>query len=161
MDYLVATHDLAEQPIVSIRERHVQAQLPDFLGRAFGQLFGHLRLLGVSPAGPPFVIYHQFGVADVDAEVSVPVSQPVSASGTIQARVLPAMIVARTLHLGRYEELAGAYAAITAWVPSHGFETAGVLRERYLNGPGEVASPAEYRTEVEVPIVSQAVVVAV
>jgi effector-binding domain-containing protein len=153
MDYRIAHHLVEPQAIVAIRDRRKQHELPGFLKAAFPQLFGRLRLLGVSPAGPPFVIYHEFGPDGVDAEVCVPVAHPVSATGRIQSRVLPSMTVARTLHVGRYEELGIAYAAVSDWVGSHGYEAAGPMRERYLNGPGDNVAPSEYRTEIEVPIV--------
>lgn len=156
MEYQIALHEFETQPIISIRGRHAQAEIPAFLGRSFGLLFGHLKLLGVDPAGPPFVIYHAFGPAGMDAEVCVPVASPVSATGGVEGRVLPAVTVARTLHVGPYEDLGGAYDAVTDWIRGRGFELAGPMRERYLNGPGENVSPAEYQTEVEIPVVAVA-----
>jgi effector-binding domain-containing protein len=155
MDYSIAIRDLAQQQVISIRERHARAELPTFLGRAFGRLFGDLGLLGVRPAGPPVVIYHQFGLDDVDAEVCVPVGQAVHASGMIQTRVLPAVTVAGTVHVGRYEELGAAYAALQEWITDHEIEAAGPIQERYLSGPGNEVQPARYRTEVEIPIIPQ------
>jgi effector-binding domain-containing protein len=157
MTYSIATHDLARQPIVSIRERHERADLPAFLGGAFGRLFSRLEELGVSPAGPPIVMYHQFGLDDVDAEVCVPIDQTIATSGPIQARVLPAVTVAGTVHVGRYEDLRAAYAALTEWLMRSGFDAAGPVQERYLRGPGDGVQPADYRTVVEIPIVRQPV----
>jgi effector-binding domain-containing protein len=157
VDYQVVTREIAPQSIISIRDRHRQSELPSFLGWAFGDLFSHLKVLGVEPGGPPFVIYHAFGPDGIDAEVCVPVGQPVSASGRSETRELPAMTVAETLHVGPYEELEAAYTVINDWIAGHGYEAAGPVQERYLNGPGDVASPAEYQTEIEVPIVRVAV----
>jgi effector-binding domain-containing protein len=154
MDYVIATLELAQQPIVSIRDRRPQPDLPGFLGEAFGELFGRLGLLGVQPAGHPFVIYHEFGAEGIDAEVCVPVPDSVSATASIQARILPAMTVAHTLHVGPYEDLGVAYGALMDWIRRSGLEPAGPVQERYLNGPGDLVPPAEYRTEVEIPIVS-------
>lgn len=154
MDYQVGTGEFAPQSIISIRDRHRLSELPAFLGWAFGDLYSHLKVLGVESAGMPFVIYHAVGVAGVDAEVCVPVAQPVSASGRGQTRDLPAMTVAQTLHVGPYEELTAAYEAIKDWIAKHGYEAAGPFQERYLNGPDDVTSPADYRTEIEVPIVA-------
>jgi effector-binding domain-containing protein len=159
MEYVIATRALAPQPIVSIRDRRSQEKIPDFIGGAFRDLFSHLRVLGVSPAGPPFVVYHDFGPHEVDAEVCVPVVQAVTASGTIQSRVLPAMTVARTLHVGPYEGLGTAYAAISDWIEINGKSVAGPVLERYLTGPGDTLEPTEYRTEIEMPITERAVAV--
>jgi effector-binding domain-containing protein len=89
----------------------------------------------------------------IDAEVSVPFGAPIAASGKIESRVLPAMTVARTVHLGPYENLGAAYTALWSWIRSHGFEVAGPVQERYLNGPGDRIASNEYRTEIEMPIV--------
>jgi effector-binding domain-containing protein len=161
MDYVITTHDASELSIVSIRDRCPTGGIPGFLGGAFRELFGRLQLLGVTPAGDPFVIYHEFGPDGVDAEVCVPVAGHVSASGTVKARRLPARTVARTIHVGPYENLGAAYAALTNWIGNKGFESAGPIRERYLNGPTDQVSPAEYRTEIEIPIVMVPVAVPV
>ena len=153
MDYPIATNHVEPQPIVSIRDRRKQHDLPPFLKTAIPELLGRLRLLGVSPSGPPFVIYHAFGAEGVDAEVSVPTSEPVAAAGRIESRVMPAMTVARTVHVGPYEKLGDAYAALSGWIMGHGFQAAGPIQERYVNGPGDGVAASEYRTEIEMPVV--------
>lgn len=159
MDYVISTRESGPQPIVSMRDRRPTRELPAFLGESFGQLFGRLGLLGVVPAGPPFVIYHEFGPDDIDAEVCVPVAQAVTATGKVRSRIVPAATVVQTLHVGRYEDLKAAYAALTDWISRNEFEAAGPVQERYLNAPGDQVSPEEYRTEVEIPIVPAAVAV--
>jgi effector-binding domain-containing protein len=111
----------------------------------------------VRPSGPPFVIYHEFGADAIDAEVCVPIRAVIDAAGRIGSRVLPGMTVARTVHVGPYEDLGSAYAAVTEWASDHGAEVAGPFQERYLNGPGDGVAPSEYRTAVELPIVPLAV----
>jgi effector-binding domain-containing protein len=152
MTYVITTRDLAQQPVVSIRDQRVQQAIPEFLGDAFGELFGTLGLLGAAPVGPPFVIYHEFSPGGIDAEVCVPVDRGVKATGRMRYRVLPAMTVARTLHVGRYEDLGAAYAEVTDWIKARGLEATGPVQERYLNGPGDHVTPAEYQTEVEIPV---------
>ncbi|HEV8403364.1 MAG TPA: GyrI-like domain-containing protein [Candidatus Limnocylindrales bacterium] len=153
MDYMIAAHHIEPQAIVSIRDRRTQDDLPGFIKAAIPELMGRLRLLGVAPSGPPFVIYHDFGADGIDAEASVPIREEIATAGQIGSRVVPAMTVARTVHVGPYEKLGDAYAALWSWIRSHGFEIAGPVRERYLNGPGERVPPTEYLTEIEMPIV--------
>jgi len=156
----VSLHDIGPQQIVAIRERVPQAGLPAFLGRAFGELYSQLGMLGVPPGGHPFVIYHAFGPDGIDAEACAPVSRDVAASGQVHARILPALKVARTLHLGPYEELAATYAALGEWIREHHLEVAGPVRERYLTGVSEGVAPTQYRTEIEMPVETAAVAVA-
>ena len=159
MEYVIATRDLRAQDVFSIRDRLAPTGIPTFLQEAFGELYGRLGLLGVPPAGHPFVIYHAFGPTEMDAEVCVPIAQPASATGRIVSRQLPALTVARTLHVGPYEELGAAYRALTDWVERNGFETSGPVQGRYLNGPGEGVGPADFRTEMEIPVIPAAVAV--
>jgi effector-binding domain-containing protein len=153
MDYMITTHHVEPQLIVSIRARRKQDALPGFIKTAIPELLGRLRLLDVGPCGPPFVIYHDFGAEGVDAEVSVPIDEPVVATGRIESRVMPPMTVARTAHVGPYEKLGDAYAALWNWIRGHELEVAGPIQERYLNRPGDRVASSEYRTEIEMPVV--------
>jgi effector-binding domain-containing protein len=159
MDYQVTTHAIGPQPIVSIRERHPMADIPVFLGRAFGVLFERLGKLAITPAGPPLVIYHAFGPETIDAEVCVPVDELIAGSDVLMSRVLPAATVVRMLHVGPYEQLGTAYEALTDWIAIHGTKASGPVRERYLNDPADGATPSEYRTEVEMPVLAEPIVV--
>ena len=152
MHYIVTVEQLPEQPILSIRDQRPIGAITEFMGEAFGALYRHLGMLRGSTSGPPFAIYHAFGPDTMDAEICVPVEGTYPVTGRIQARILPATQVARTVHIGPYDDLGAAYEAVTAWVSTHPFEASGPVQERYQTGPGDGASAATYRTEVEQPI---------
>ena len=152
MGYDIIQEELHRQPIVSVREQLEQQELPAFFGRAFGELYAHLGRHGVPPRGEPFMIYHAFGPDGIDAEVCLPVPTVVPGTERVTYRERPAVTVAETLHVGPYDELGGAYQALTEWIADHGFATAGPVRERYLNEPGPGVPPATYRTIVQIPI---------
>lgn len=151
MSYVIATRDVPEQPVMSIRAQAAMASISEFLGRAFEELYGHAGRTGVVTIGPPFVIYHAFDPSEVDAEVCIPIVGTAEPAGRITTRVVPAATVAHTLHVGPYDKLKIAYDAITAWVAEQGLEVAGPYREHYLTGP-EVP-PDQIRTEIELPVV--------
>ena len=153
MPYEFALHQVPEMTILTIRQSVDEAGFPGFLGAAFPELFTHTGSHGVIVTGHPFVIYHAFGPDAIDAEVCVPVAGPAPEAGRITARTLPAATVVRTLHVGPYDELGQAYAALEAWAGDHGFAAAGPHRERYLNGPDATSSPADYRTEIDMPVI--------
>jgi len=159
METEIAIVDVEEQRVLSIRRRIDQAAIPQFIGDSIDDLMGRLALLGAEPAGAPFVAYHEFGPRGIDAEVCVPVPESVEASGRMLTRVLPGTTVLRTVHVGPYDQLGAAYRALEEWIVDHHLSVAGPYRERYLNGPGEVASPAEYRTEIELPVAEAPVAV--
>jgi effector-binding domain-containing protein len=152
MRYEVATHEVPDQALLSIRARMKTAEMPGFIGQSYAKLYGRLDGLSVTTRGMPFVIYHAFGPGVVDAEVCLPLAAVVADSGEMTSRVLPAATVARTVHLGPYDRLGDAYGELSEWIGDHGFVVVGVARERYLNEPGPDVAPADYLTEIDLPI---------
>jgi effector-binding domain-containing protein len=80
------------------------------MGPGLRELMSTVADQGIKPTGPWFV-HHLTRPADGwDFEISVPVSEPVVASGRVKPSQWPAMTVARTVYEGPYEGLAGAWA---------------------------------------------------
>lgn len=106
--------------------------------------------------GAPFAIYYNepFKPDDIDVEMGLPIAgnATVEPSGRVQRRELPGGPVAFTTHVGPYESIGAAYAALYAWLQAQGHQALGAPREIYLIGPGQSSNPAEYRTEIDVPI---------
>jgi effector-binding domain-containing protein len=152
MPYDITTHELAPVPIISVRERLPQAELPGFFAHAYADLYAHLGRHGVPPRGEPFTVYHAFGPDNVDAEACLPVPTEIATTERIAYRLLPAMTVVETIHVGPYEELGQAYQALEAWMTDNGYDSAGPVRERYLTEPGRGTPPADYLTIVQIPI---------
>jgi len=164
MVYEMSVIEVPQVRVLAIRGQRPPDDLPAFLQGCFHDLYAHLGLLGVAPAGPPFVLYHAFGPDGIDAEVCAPIRVPVEATGRLATRIVPAATVVRTLHVGPYEAIAGAYAAQTRWVEEHGYQVDGPVRERYITGPGGQAGPGDpetYRTEIDTPIMRVTVAVEV
>ncbi|HET7167573.1 MAG TPA: GyrI-like domain-containing protein [Candidatus Limnocylindrales bacterium] len=160
----IASVDVAAQRIVSIRDRFAESAIPSFVGSAFGELYGFLADRGIEPAGPPLVVYHEFGT-EIDAEVAVPIPDgPALATdtpdaGRVRLAMLPAARVAQTLHVGPYDRLGMAYDRLGHWIEDHGYVPAAPTRERYLNGP-DTAAPDDLQTVIEMPIVEAATLAA-
>ena len=159
MTYDITRHEVPDMTIVSVRERHALAEMQEFFGRAWGELYGYLARLGATPVGEPFALYHEFGPDGVDIEACVWYVGDVPSADTIVARVLPAATVAETIHVGPYDDLPKAYEALTGWITQHGLEPVGPVRETYLNEPGPDVPPSTYRTRIEMPIAEAAVLV--
>jgi len=157
MAYDISTREVPDQPIVSIRERLPQSELPAFIGRSLGELYHHVTELGAVPGGEPFLIYHAFGPDGLDVEVCAPIVGDVAATDRIVSRVLPATMVAETLHVGPYEQLGEAYGELMGWIARKGFQVAGPVRETYLNEPGPGVPPEAYQTRIAMPITAAAV----
>ena len=125
----------------------------------FARLFAALAAAGVSIAGPPMARF-DLDLADpddADYEVAVPVAlgprgtMPANADG-VRSGALPAHYALVTTHNGPYEEIGAGYAALTEELNSLGYAVTGPASEVYLVGSDDGVAPAEFVTEVRLPI---------
>lgn len=148
MTYTVQFADLQAQDAAVVR-KHVAgaAELPEFLGAAFGEVAQAVAAQGLSVEGAPFGRYVPTGDGGFDVEVGFPVSGSVKPSGRVEPDRLPVGRVARTLHVGSYDTVAAAYEAARSFVVDNGCEVTDTPWEAYLDAP-DVPQP---RTEVFMP----------
>jgi effector-binding domain-containing protein len=153
MSYTIETRDLPTQPIATIRVQTTEGEIASVMDTALPEVWGYLESAGVQPSGPPFARYHHFSPDNVDIEVGFPVPAPVAGAGRVVASELPGGTVAVTDHLGPYDQLGGAYAALEQWVTAHGHDPQGAtVWEIYWTDPGAEPDPAKWRTEVVWPL---------
>ncbi len=152
MAYEIELRELPVQPTVVIRATASPSKLPALFGESIGALHGYLASLGIQPAGPPFARYFEFREDSIDLEIGLPVPAAVAGLGDIEASALPAGRVALTWHIGPYEALPEAYAAIEAWIADHGLASAGPIWEVYWSDPQAEPDPAHWCTQMMQPV---------
>jgi effector-binding domain-containing protein len=142
MDYEISVTELEPQDTAVVCGRVAMDGIPDFLGRAFGAVIAAVGGPG-GVAGPPFARY-DMAEGGFDVEAGFPVGDKDRVNGTagadVVASTLPGGHAVVTMHVGSYDRLADAYAALEAWLPANGYRIAGAPWETYLDGP-EVAEP--------------------
>lgn len=145
--------------------KHLGAQ--EYLGKRFSSSLGsvgpevasaisglYLRIQdsGAVPAGPPFLVAGQPSGGRMEIEVGAPCAPvPEPAPGQHRGH-LEASTAAVTRHRGPYDTIGPLYAALFEWAARNGYRPAGNPREVYLNSPSNAASPADYLTELILPI---------
>jgi effector-binding domain-containing protein len=152
-----------EQPYVGIRKVVTMQEMGSgLIPQLIGEVFGWLGQEGIEPEGAPFMRYYVIDMAtNMDVEIGVPVSKPVTGDDRVKPGVLPA---------GRYASLI--YTDVTK-----GYEGNGVLigwaeknniqwdrwddpkgdafRSRYeifIDGPEDDPDPTNWRTEVAIKV---------
>lgn len=150
----VSLKELADQFILGVRFQTTYEKLDESIGSAFGDIFAHLGERGEFPAGPPFSIYYgeEWDESDIDMEICVPVIRPMGGRDRVAGRELAGGLMASTLHMGPYHEIAESYQALDLWIKAQGHDYAGPPREVYLVGPEQVEEEADLRTEVMFPV---------
>ncbi len=151
MTYECALKNLAAQMVVSVRSRAAAQDLPALLAQTYLTILQQMEKDSLEPAGPPFVAYYNLDMQDLDVEIGFPVQQAVSASPAVQNNEIPAGRYATTLHIGPYNGMEGAYAALNAWIDQNGFQATGTAYEFYLNDPRTV-DPKDLQTRILLPI---------
>jgi len=151
MSYQCEMREQPTQATLAIRTRVSIQGLPQVMAETWGAISQYLGESGEQPAGPPFAIYYNQDMQDMDVEIGFPVSKKLPGKGDIQAGELPGGRVATCLHIGPYAEVGAAHGALSQFVAEHGYETVGVTYSTYLNNPEE--TPAEeLQTQIAYPL---------
>jgi effector-binding domain-containing protein len=146
--YDVTSDTIDVQPAAVMRTTVTVDQIGPWIGTAYGAIAQAMAVQGLSPAGMPFARYHRLTDDRFTVEAGFPTSAPIRNSGEVQASTLPGGNIARTLHIGPYDEMAPAYTALLSWIGEHGYVPDGDPWEIYLTEPGEQPDPAQWRTEI-------------
>ncbi len=106
---------------------------------------------------PPycFIEYHdgEYKERDIDVELCEAVERRGIDTPTIRFKEIAAVPEAAcVLHKGPYSALRGAYAAVFKWIDDKGCIPSGNPRESYIDGIWNRQDPADWLTELQVPI---------
>jgi effector-binding domain-containing protein len=142
----------ADQLTASLHLTVPRAEIQHVMGPAVREVLAVVAAGGLTPAGPWFTHHLRRPTDTFDFEVCVPVPAAVTAAGRVKPGLWPAMTVARAVHHGGYEGLASAWGEFLAWVAADGHRPAADLWERYLVGPETSPNPADWRTELNQPL---------
>ena len=141
-----------------LQQAMAELDLAALLHRYLPELFGRLAQLGASPAGAPYVRYHEFGPEQVDVEIGIPIREPLggvavgdSGPGDVGASELPGGEAALLVHVAPYEGLPQSYERLSGWIEGQGRTAGAGPWESYVDDPSEVAM-ADVRTEIRWPL---------
>jgi len=151
-DQEVVVKKVAAMKVASVRE-----VIPSYgeVGRLYGEIFKYVGRHRARPGGPAFSIYYDGGYreSDVDVEAAVPVSKDLPDGDRVKVRELSAVEeMACTVHKGSYDTFAEPYNRLLTWIEANGYRICGPNREVYIKGPGLLTKPANYVTELQVPV---------
>jgi len=153
MAYSITKKELAPQPVLVVRRRVKRSEIAATIGEVLPHIFVHAQKNGIALAGLPFTRYLEMGPGLITMEPGMRVTSPgASGEGDVIADTLPGGPAATTTHIGPYDKLSGAYAAIEQWMESQGLVAAGAPWESYINDPGDYPDPKDWKTEVFWPV---------
>lgn len=148
MEYKIEIRDIEPVRVVFLQYKGIATEA----NKVFPSVFQSIK--GKTNGAPLFCYYEmnpetKMGVMDL----CVPTEESPNKSG-IEAKELPRIKAISVTHVGSYETLHLAYAAIDQYAAEHGLQLQPPFREVFVKGPGMFlkGNPFGYITEVLFPI---------
>ena len=151
-------YEVQRQPFTGItllcqERRCTHANLSKVLGECLPASFEYATSQGVAILGQPITRYIEWGPGVVTIQGGVPVPSGTTVDdGELKTVELLAGETAMTIHRGPYDGLAAGHAALETWILDHQLNATGPAFEIYVTDPGEVPDPADWITEIHIPI---------
>lgn len=165
MTYSITKQELPPQPVLVVRRRVKRSEIAATIGEVLGHVFQYAQQNGIALAGLPFTRYVEVGPGLMTIEPGMRIAAagqdgiPVDAAwaqtsggAEVVKDTLPGGPAAATTHMGPYETLPDAYAAVQAWIESEGLAAAGPPWECYITDPAEYPDPKDWKTDVFWPV---------
>ncbi len=139
--------NLEPKPALTIRLKTRPEDIAEMFDRGFSAIDQYLESKGKKPAGPPFVIYINMELDNLEVEFGFPVEEGIEGESPIQATATPSGKAVTSLYIGPYEEAEPVYDALLKWVSDNNVNASGVAYEVYLNDPAETP-PEQLKIQV-------------
>lgn len=149
--YTVRAEARPEQPTAVVTATMPVSEIGPWLAEQYRKIAAVFGTGHDFPIGPPFARYHRRADDRFDVEAGFPVGSRFVDEGDVHGSVLPEARVAVLVHVGPYDEMEPAYAALQAWIVEHGGEPVGDPWETYFSDPTTEPDPATWRTEISQP----------
>lgn len=151
MSYLMQIIETEAQPVLSVKATTSLREMPELVGRVYGEIFRHILSQGEEPLGPAFIAYYGVDKMDMEnliVEIGFPVARELPGKGEIQPRQIPPGRKAMGYHKGAYGEISPVYEKLKSFIREKGYERTGVVYEHYFNAPEQIPE-SELLTKVE------------
>jgi AraC family transcriptional regulator len=156
MTYSITKKNLPPQPVLVVRRTVKRSEIAATIGEVLPRVFLYAQQQGLALTGQPFTRYIQVGPGLLTIEPGMCVASgalpKTSTDDQVTAGTLAGGLVATTIHMGPYEKLPDAYAAIEEWARAEGVVTGRDPWEVYVTDPADYPDPKDWKTEVFWPL---------
>jgi AraC family transcriptional regulator len=152
MSYTIAKKQIEGQPVLVVRRRIRRDEIAKALAEMFGQVYTYAQRSGAALSGRPFARYPEWGLGMLTLEAGLPVAAAHAGEGDVKSDTLPGGCAAFTTHMGPYDQLVSAHAAIQQWIEAEHLTPQGAPWESYITDPVEHPDPKDWKTEVFWPL---------
>ncbi len=144
MPYVIERRVVAPELIAAARGRSARRDVAKTMLALLDRSWAYVREHAIPNDGINVAIYAGDG-SGVAVEAGARVRAPFEPVGAIVCAATPGGLVATTAHIGPYERLGDAHAAIVAWCAANGHRLAGISWEVYGHWSDD---PGALRTDI-------------
>ena len=148
--YEIELRQVPRRDLAVVKFHAKLGELGGKLDQAFAAVSKHLTHAGIAFQGPAVAHYVPISKDSFDVAAGFVVPSPISGDGEVMPAELPACDAAATMHVGSYDRLADAYAAIQRWMAENGKHPENSMWEEYWSD-----DPTPPRTDVYWPVKAQ------
>lgn len=155
MNYSISKTRLEPQTVLVVRRSIKRSEIAATIAEVLNKVFLASQKNGVALAGPPFMRCLNAGPGLMTVEPGMKVAGPaanVDLGREVLWETLPGGEAATTVHMGKYEDLPEAYAALEQWMQTEGLKIGGAPWEVYVTDPGDYPDPKDWKTEIFWPL---------
>lgn len=149
------TPQILDLPAFAVARVHVTtpaSEIRSAMQAGLRELRDTLAAQGIEPTGPWFTHHLKMPDQTFDFEICLPVSVNVKPERRVVMGEIRAARTARTTYCGDYGQLGEAWGRFMQWIAAQGVTPATDLWEVYVSGPDASADPADWRTQLNRPL---------
>jgi effector-binding domain-containing protein len=150
--YEVFEYELPSRIILSIRDTTVPANLSAKLSRMNEKMVRFIKKEGLSPAGPPFTVYHAFSDSIFEIESCMQLPLLIKAPAGMSLTEIEPQMTVMVKHFGYNKKITAAYTALNNYINDRGLQIVGPPWEEYVTNPVLVDDTAKWQINVYYPI---------
>lgn len=126
------------------------AELPDTISRLYGEIMESDPEATMADA--PRLYYTRWDLGDCDITAAVPVEPGATGRSGVELTTFPACKALCVTHIGPYEGLHESWTLLWAEMQRRGLQPGGHPWDRYVTDPAEEPNPANWITELNIPL---------
>ena len=111
-----------EQKTLAIRQFTPVEKLSEAMGASYGAIAQYIGVNGASFAGPPYCMYYNMDMSNLDVEIGFPVQGEIEGNGKIKVCSVPGGPAATAIHNGPYDTIGTTYEKLTGFVKEKGLQ---------------------------------------
>lgn len=149
MSYEFEVREIPAQPYASSRAATTRKGIGETIAVLLKEVWEHIEQSDGVPIGPPFTAYtRDNGDDDIEIEAGIPLDRPIEGNERVICQMSPGGEAVSIVHIGPFEGLRGADAALAAWAAKNHRTPHGANVHVYWTDPAAVQDPAKWKTEV-------------